>query len=390
MKKKLTLLVIMILATSKILAEAPEMQEYLPSEWKYMNKYDGNLRQKILDLISQQKSSYNSKSDFVYAVSNEYGGIEEISQYWKLLETNTLNANKKITLHPNPDGYILYEEKLNEHTFYYYVEYESVDYPINMSIMYLNENGELIAFSPVNYNCPDPIQRRGILYGTYLIPGKQGKIKAVCRSENFVGEYKKDKGGKSYIYYQLLDKKPITYSRSFGATEDEAKFFTETFLFDKTNPLKYALFNAFDGDLSTSYVEDSEDNLIDINFSWRLMRYFPGGFSEVKIINGYAKNENLYKKNNRIKTIRAGGDGFDGPTIELDETHSFLDDTLDWQKCNFAFEENFLVRDIYKGTHYNDTCMAELDFKYNGHKKDKMIPDIEPIGWLFSSEPDNE
>lgn len=41
-----------------------------------------------------------------------------------------------------------------------------------MFIMYLKENCELIAFSPVNYNYPDPCHGEDILYGTYLIPGK--------------------------------------------------------------------------------------------------------------------------------------------------------------------------------------------------------------------------
>lgn len=78
--KKLTLLVSVMLATSKVLAETPEIQEYMPSEWKYMSLYGGNLRQQILDLFLQRKSHlYNCLDNSVfYADSNEYGGIEAI------------------------------------------------------------------------------------------------------------------------------------------------------------------------------------------------------------------------------------------------------------------------------------------------------------------------
>ena len=44
MKKVLTIS-IMLALLSAMYAEAPEMQKYLPSEWKYMNKYDGELKQ---------------------------------------------------------------------------------------------------------------------------------------------------------------------------------------------------------------------------------------------------------------------------------------------------------------------------------------------------------
>lgn len=41
------------------------------------------------------------------------------------------------------------------------------------------------------------------------------------------------------------------------------------YLWDENNPLKYSLFNAFDVDFSTSYVENTEYDLMKINIPQR-------------------------------------------------------------------------------------------------------------------------
>lgn len=395
MKKVLTIS-IMLALLSAMYAEAPEMQKYLPSEWKYMNKYDGELKQKILDTVKEAKNrNYSSVTpDFMYTVTNKYGGTEGcfMSSYLFDPDYGKEILNKGVTLHPSFEKHRFYEEKLGEHTFYYYVEHESDEYPTNMYLMYLKD-GELIGYSPASYNYfREDSDRRGepyTIYETYLIPGKKHNIKAVCRGGNTV---KDDRGEASCVYYQLLGKQPLGYWTDIGVSIIEAKFYTEYFLYDKNDPLRYGLFNAFDGDPSTSFVEDSEDNLLYIQVSDADEVAFPGGFSEFKIINGYAQNEDLYKKNNRPKLIKTGVRERFADSVFLEETSvicQLADGTLDWQKFKFHIDQYFLVKDIYKGTRYSDTCIAELDFKYGGGT-DRLDRDVDAIGWLFSSEAEGE
>ena len=111
-------------------------------------------------------------------------------------------------------------------------------------------------------------------------------------------------------------------------------------LIDSKCPLKYSIQNAFDGTPATSYVENTEDDLMIIEIG------FSGKFEKLAIINGYALNSSLYKANNRVKCL--SGD------IE------FTDNNLNYQiiKCL----GNYLPFDgIYRGEKFNDTCIAELN-----------------------------
>lgn len=412
MKKQIVTVILMVLLVQILFAEAPEMQRYLPTEWKYMTRYDGELNQKILDMVEKAKGEReigdrlsNLDFGFRYTVINKYGGTEGDFMSATLFHTEEGEEirNSGVTLHPNPESWRLYEEKLGEHTFYYYVEYESEEYPVNMYLMYLKD-GELIGYAPAAYNAKNRYGSDTVMeYSTYLIPGKQGKIKAVCLSVNIVNG---NHGERSIVNYWRLDKKGVGIDgQRLDTFIDYASFATGSFLYDKNNPLKYALFNAFDGDFSTSYVEDDvgaypkqfkSRDLIWIQFSNRYERAFCNGFSSFKIVNGYAKDASWYNKNNRPKTVKNGYRSSliwdtEGVLCEEDAEECILaDNCLDWQKFDLNITQYFLVKDIYKGTHYTDTCIAELDFKYDGAKLEGWELEVEPIGWLFSSEADGE
>jgi hypothetical protein len=125
-------------------------------------------------------------------------------------------------------------------------------------------------------------------------------------------------------------------------------------------PLIHSLQSAFDGDLSTSYVENTEDDLIEIEFSG-ISRY--GYAGRIAIINGYALNIPLYRANNRIKIIRQGNG-----------KHALLaDNNLSYQFLNLPEKSQFvIIEDTYRGLTFNATCIAELNVKTDH-------------GWLFGT-----
>jgi hypothetical protein len=141
-------------------------------------------------------------------------------------------------------------------------------------------------------------------------------------------------------------------------------------LVDPDVPLRYSLQNAFDGEPSTSYVENTEDNLIYIDLLYTNYREI----KQIAIINGYAQNRDLYIKNNRVREI-----SFD--TYQLNSTQTELeqiflgrlpleDNTLDYQFITIEEPARLKISAIFLGTVYNDTCIAELNF-------------LTDNGWLF-------
>lgn len=123
------------------------------------------------------------------------------------------------------------------------------------------------------------------------------------------------------------------------------------FLWDEKYPLHYALQNAFDGDPSTSYVENTEDDLMEITFQGCF------DYKKIRIINGYAQNKNLYLSNNRVKKMN---------------NYILSDNIMEEQLVTFNEEQTSVeVQDLYKGEKYNDTCIAELNVLSNKR------------GWLF-------
>lgn len=122
-------------------------------------------------------------------------------------------------------------------------------------------------------------------------------------------------------------------------------------LIDKVCPFKYTIQNAFDGNPSTSYVEDTEDSTIKISLYSKNLN---SNCIKMKIINGYAQNEMLYKNNNRIKVI----DSFNEKSTAV----TLKDKNLEPQIINWI-DYGFYVQELYKGKKYNDTCVAELDFQ---------------------------
>lgn len=130
-------------------------------------------------------------------------------------------------------------------------------------------------------------------------------------------------------------------------------------LFDPKCPLRYSIQNAFDGDPATSYVENTEDDLMDIDFQGLRQRVIVG----LAVINGFASNENLYYSNNRMADFQYNSSS----KTDYINNLKLRDHTIGYQKFEGCFPNAPLyissgVTEIYKGAKYNDTCIAELNF----------------------------
>jgi len=172
---------------------------------------------------------------------------------------------------------------------------------------------------------------------------------------------KRKNKGTAKVYFFNEDKMPITEN-----TKPDISIQASEPLFDDCDPFRYTIQNAFDQNPATSYVEDTEDDLMEVKLSlnddFRKGEYLTKGgfFSQSRVINGYAKNESLYLANNRIKK---------------DYVIFYSDNNLNYQYRDYSkimtpeyalkvSGYNFDVLEIYHGNKYNDTCLAELDFQF--------------------------
>ncbi len=83
----------------------------------------------------------------------------------------------------------------------------------------------------------------------------------------------------------------------------------------------------------------------------------------MKLINGYARSEEIYKANNRVRKIEVAFDGKKYP-IEME----FKDMVMHPQIIEFhqpitAEKVRITILDVYQGSKYNDTCISEISFE---------------------------
>ena len=142
---------------------------------------------------------------------------------------------------------------------------------------------------------------------------------------------------------------------------------------------KYAAKNMVDGNPSTAWVEGKkgggineyikfycppeESDMVDLYSAYKI--------KGLGIINGYAKSENVFYKNNRVKKIRIEykNDIFrEENPYDMKKQGSFefiLEDKMEMQYLEFTgpiymSEMKITILEVYKGSKWNDTCISEL------------------------------
>jgi len=217
------------------------------------------------------------------------------------------------------------------------------------------QNGDLGAFGSVDI-IPGKEKAKGIL--------KTRVIMSITRDKTNKNKWIKDGYLKGQLYgsvegwYYLMEE-AIKKATEKDYSEIEIK--ASGCLVDPNIPLRYGLQNAFDGDPATSYVENTEDDLMGISVR---VHFF--GVRKIAIINGYAQNISLYKDNNRIKKLSMYYNANEIRDMEL------ADNALGWQFIKVVEGSGgFSVHEVYRGEKYNDTCIAEFNLY------------LEKYGWLF-------
>ena len=370
MKKLLTVL-FLITSVTMLYAEAPELKNMMPNSWQKVTRLTEQEEAEFLRKVDLREYFKDCDSRYYGFAYYDYGGV-------------LLNKEKVYTQ--------IYREKCNSLEIYRVLSSEvPVEEALQITItdsIYTAEEEHMIHYSPaifeidflkdgdnykyitaIDYGGPVPIEGTDVFeYGNIMYRARNAEDVGVIVTAVLIPLFKKIDVNADYetIFYEFVFERCKNQLK--GRTEDclyynnvkdlvewdddersdkEIRIHAEDFLIDDMEcPLKYSIQNAFDGNPATSYVENTDNDMIKVEVS------VGKEVDKLAVINGYAQNNSLYKSNNRIKIFT---DNSGSSTYEL------KDDCLDYQYLPWR-KGYFVSTDIYKGERYNDTCIAELNF----------------------------
>jgi hypothetical protein len=396
MNKKYFFLVLIVLPFLTW-GEAPELKNVLPNSWRKLVRLSNAEKNQAIrnykwERIDIEYGHTNYSDIFVklhgHIIFKQIASGKIFYHVFGKTNEREVNFNESVNFNKVDDDYYqlvyLYEDGLckfvsGRNHFVRGSEIEIGDYVILNNIDVIERKDGLIAI--MNTSISPPATRKD-----------QNVDWEFSAEIDFSRKVKGQVYGDSYVEYQLLD--DYFYARS-GRAGDRFTVIPDFYkriyvkvkncLIDPVVPFNYTAQNLFDNDLSTSVVENTENDNLEIRIYFPTGRNYPFFVTGISIVNGYAKSPELYSDNNRVKTIKVTRDLskssmgsswsiYDGYT----STFNLEDNKLESQNISlnaaytkFTQELNLTTSAFYSGKKYNDTCIAELNIN----------TDI--YGWLF-------
>jgi hypothetical protein len=343
MRKTLAVFIFLLVSLSAF-CEAPELKLIMPNSWLKLTKISGNESNAILEQSSDALQTVykeyepDIKDSIVpkFQVYTIYKQTEGPDIFYRILISsesieNCLATNKgfvQVLCYKGKKRNVLLMTgvyNIIEYGEQYHLVYDSLD------ILLKKKSGTY-----------------GLLYAKTRVPiADDHKMIKVCKNQIA--------GKEDAEYFIIKDLNQVSVSDhttwNLLPDGDSITISASDCLVDEKSPLKYSIQNAFDGDPATSFVENTDDDLM------RIEVHIPLYNPKIAIINGYAQNSSLYKLNNRIKLFNYN--------------YVLNDNQLDYQIQKCEGNDYLIVKKIYSGEKYNDTCIAELNFWH------------QDTGWLF-------
>jgi len=139
-------------------------------------------------------------------------------------------------------------------------------------------------------------------------------------------------------------------------SRDDVTLLSSSELIDETSyGFSYGAESAIDQDLSTAWCREANDltQRWGIDFGETVLA------GTVGIQTGFARSEDIFAQNNRVKTAELHFDGELVETLEFEDTYDMqFVDLPDWP----VKEISLYITDVYPGSKYDDTCLSEVDF----------------------------
>jgi hypothetical protein len=111
---------------------------------------------------------------------------------------------------------------------------------------------------------------------------------------------------------------------------------------------------------------DVEFDMTGSRHNWQ--RPVPLYVSQVSLINGCARNDDLWQRNGRVKELEVSFNGRFVKKVEVADVKA--PQKLDLGKNVFVLGQKnhltFKIADVYPGLEFNDTCIADMRFDGGG------------------------
>ncbi|URA10628.1 NADase-type glycan-binding domain-containing protein [Thermospira aquatica] len=146
----------------------------------------------------------------------------------------------------------------------------------------------------------------------------------------------------------------------------------------------YFPYLALDKNLSTCVAVNTNYTTPDVPPYFRIVFREPFFIDTIVIYNGYQKNTNVYLANNRVKNIGITGAFYVEKEGENEDEYVIKEEVFplkdEWGpqeiKLGRAVKIQWLFFEVlstYPGTRYDDTCISEIEFFYQGKKYDVVV-----------------
>lgn len=130
------------------------------------------------------------------------------------------------------------------------------------------------------------------------------------------------------------------------------------------NGVNYQAENANDLSYQTAWVEGKQDEGIGEFLEYYFKNDSPR-ITKIIIANGYMKNDNAWKNNNRVKKLKLSVNGKVKGVLNLEDTKTdqvFELGTFGHNKNGSDLILKFEIVSVYKGEKFNDTAISEIYF----------------------------
>jgi hypothetical protein len=374
MHKTLALFIFLVVSLSAF-CQAPEMQKILPTEWKLMER-----------LTESEKVAFDTANKDIY------------TKIYKTMKNDDENLHDELYLDKETELFFhkkaaIYKETVGSDFFYWILlPVTTVENPIAKPVvvsLFRKEKGmlKLLTLDATNIRLT---MQTGYVYRINTIQIIKGREQAkgfiqylnaakIDEKFRYTDIEKGQLKGGAYGFYFIFEDEPEDiqlYAENIlniiPQNWNSIRISASDFLWDKDNPLKYSIQNAFDGEPATSFVENTDDDLMEIRLDILIPKL--RNINKISLINGYAASNDFYKKNNRLKN----GEIISYKIItETGQKQLILNDPVKFLCKNNTLGPQYYIFDIkkrdgalkikftdfYKGEKYNDTCLAELNMK---------------------------
>lgn len=126
----------------------------------------------------------------------------------------------------------------------------------------------------------------------------------------------------------------------------------------------YVAENIHDFDLFTAWVPENRNSGIGEKISFYFEPFSPR-VNEVKIFNGYMKNEELWKQNSRVSKLKFSVNNKPVAVFQLEDVSDTQIFKIDPTQSNDSTKDliiTFEILDVYPGTKYKDVAISEINF----------------------------